>query len=85
MPDLVLLWLVMLVRTRATSEDGSQVRDDPENLRIYSPTVLRAIQQLLAILRLVSLQSNFNRRTSLILRMVKIFVGIAPPRLHMRY
>jgi hypothetical protein len=33
----------------------------------------------------VSLQSNFNRKISLILRMVNLFVGIAPPRSHMRY
>src|SRR3989304_4823435 len=64
-------------RAVASSSDGSG-QDNPAkvNRRRYSPTVLRAIEQLRAIWRSESPQANLSRKTSCILRMDNLSVGI---------
>src|SRR3972149_10251985 len=64
-------------RTAASSSNDSG-QDSPAraNRRRYSPTVLRAIEQLRAIWRSESPQANLSRKTSWILRMDNLPVGI---------
>ena len=58
---------------------SGQVNPADSARRRYSLTVGRAIPQLLAIRRLLSLLDHLRRRTSLILRMDNLFAGICSP------
>src|SRR3972149_7844464 len=64
-------------RTAASSSNDSG-QDSPAraNRRRYSPTVLRAIEQLRAIWRSESPQANLRRNTSWVFRMDNLSVGI---------